>query len=95
MGIQDAVLAHAPIDAGFSLNQPREPEYLDKARKGLCYDRSRAIEKTLTLMGFEVRHAAIYSTAKTGSALKDYGDSNRNVKGRIVSVTVTVMQFFL
>ena len=70
MGVQDAVLAQAPIDAGLSLNKPREPEYLYKARKGLCYDRSRTIEKTLTLMGFEVRHVAIYSTAKTGSALK-------------------------
>jgi len=67
--VQNAVLAHAPINIGLSMKKPREPEYLYKARKGLCYDRSRVIEKTLTLMGFETRHVAIFSTAKTGSAL--------------------------
>ena len=68
--VQDAVLAHAPENVGLSMDAPREPEYLYRARKGLRYDRSRVIEKTLTHMGFETRHVAIYSTAKTGSAME-------------------------
>jgi len=39
-------------------------------RAGLCYDRSRAIEKILTDLGFKIRHAAVYSTKNTGSWLK-------------------------
>jgi hypothetical protein len=39
---------------------------LYEAKRGLCYDRSRAIEKVLSHLGFEVRHAAVYSTKKTG-----------------------------
>jgi hypothetical protein len=34
--------------------------------QGICFDRSRVIEKILTGLGFETRHLAIYST-------RDYG----------------------
>jgi len=66
--VQDAVLAHAPIDRGLPLGVPREPRSLYHARHGLCYDRSRTIEKALALLGYEARHVAVYSTRDTGSS---------------------------
>ena len=47
---QDAVLARAPENKGLPMGSTREPKSLYNARYGLCYDRSRAIEKALTLM---------------------------------------------
>ncbi len=70
IAVQDAVLAAAPINDGIPEGQPRELADLMRARKGLCFDRSRAIETILRSRGFEVRHASIYSTAETGSALR-------------------------
>jgi hypothetical protein len=67
--VQDAVLSAAPEDKGIDLGRPREVADLLALRYGLCYDRSRAIEKILKMHGFATRHAAIYSTAETGSAL--------------------------
>jgi len=70
LGVQDAVLSIAPKNVGIPFNQPRELSDLYRTRSGLCYDRSRAIEKILTDLGFEIRHAAVYSTKNTGSWLK-------------------------
>ncbi len=60
--IQDAVLTAAPLNEGIPLGQPREPANLLAAKKGLCFDRSRAIEKALTLAGIENRHAFVYES---------------------------------
>ena len=68
--VQDRVLAAAPENEGIPEGQPRELADLMRFGKGLCFDRSRAIETILRSLGFETRHAAIYSTAATGSALK-------------------------
>ncbi|HSK40999.1 MAG TPA: hypothetical protein VK943_14620, partial [Arenibaculum sp.] len=67
--VQDAVLSVAPDDKGIELGRPREVGDLLGLGYGLCYDRSRAIEKILKMYGMATRHAAIYSTAETGSAL--------------------------
>lgn len=67
--VQAAVLGEVPINAGIPHGQPREPDQLLTRGEGLCFDRSRFIEKALRLHGFETRHIAIYSTEKTGSAL--------------------------
>ena len=69
LAVQDAVLSTAPKNKGLPLGKPRELRDLYEAKFGLCYDRSRAIEKTLDHLGFEVRHAAVYST-KDGGRLK-------------------------
>lgn len=66
LAVQDAVLSTAPENKGIPLGKPRELRDLYAAKQGLCYDRSRAIEKILSHLGFEVRHAAIYSTKKAG-----------------------------
>lgn len=67
--VQDAVLDAAPVDEGLPFGSTREPADLVAAGHGLCYDRSRAIEKLLRLAGMETRHVAVYSTAEAGSAL--------------------------
>jgi Transglutaminase-like superfamily len=68
--VQKAVLGTAAGQAGIPFDKPREPKQLYRAKSGLCYDRSRAIEKILRAAGFETRHISIFSTHKTDSALK-------------------------
>lgn len=68
--VQDSVLNVAPIDEGIPYGQTREPEDLLKAKQGLCFDRSRVIEKILMAHGFETRHVFLYSTKKTGSSVR-------------------------
>ena len=67
---QRAVLRVAPVNEGLPFDQPRELRELVEAGRGLCYDRSRAIEKLLRYAHFDVRHIALYSTAATHSKLK-------------------------
>ena len=59
--IQRRVLDAAPTNKGIPQNEPREPADLIEYGYGLCYDRSRVIEKALTYAGFEVRHLAAYA----------------------------------
>ena len=72
LAVQVAVLSIASDNVGIALNREREPSDLYRARSGLCCDRSRAIEKILSHLGFEVRHAAVYSLKETGSRLKSF-----------------------
>lgn len=62
VAVQDAVLKAAPTEKGIPLGQQRELADLHQLKHGLCYDRSRAIEKILSWLGFEIRHVAVYST---------------------------------
>ncbi len=62
---QSSVLNVAPKNEGLPLDQKREPRELYIAKTGLCYDRSRVIEKILMYAGFKTRHVALYS--KKGS----------------------------
>jgi hypothetical protein len=70
--VQDAVLKRASLNEGIPLDSKREPKELYLAKKGLCYDRSRVIEKILRYSGFKTRHISIYSTKETQSALKSF-----------------------
>ena len=65
LAVQNAVLSTAPKNDGIPLKESREPEDLHARRSGLCYDRSRAIEKLLRLAGFKTRHVFVYSTASS------------------------------
>lgn len=90
--VQDAVIKAAPKEAGIALGKPREPKDLFAARLGLCFDRSRSIEKILSWLGFEVRHVAVYATTTTsvvGALLTPQAASHavseaRTTKGWIV-----------
>lgn len=68
--VQHAVLAAAPADRGIPLGSEREPKDLFLSKGGLCYDRSRTIEKILRGAGLEVRHMAVYSSGGSRSVLK-------------------------
>lgn len=60
--VQDSVLAVAKDNEEIPFDRTREPRDAYEQRKGLCYDRSRAIEKMLAVLGFEIRHVSVYST---------------------------------
>lgn len=68
LAVQEAVLAAAPLDEGIPLGVEREPPDLLRLGFGLCYDRSRAIEKALALFGLETRHASLYGTGGQGAS---------------------------
>jgi hypothetical protein len=70
LAVQDAALRIAPEDKPIAFDRAREPRDLYELRQGLCYDRSRFIEKALRFVGLRTRHASIYSTAGTGSSLR-------------------------
>jgi hypothetical protein len=62
LAVQDAVLKAAPIWSGLAHGRPREPKDVLTEGMGKCFNRSRAMEKILAVLGFETRHLAIYST---------------------------------
>ena len=68
--VQRSVLNMAPRNVGLPFSQKREPKELYLAKTGLCFDRSRVIEKILRYSGFETRHVSIYSKEKTDSTIK-------------------------
>lgn len=57
--VQAAVLAAAPINRGIPEFESREPATLIRLGYGLCYDRSRTIDKALAFVGFEPRHVYV------------------------------------
>jgi hypothetical protein len=60
--VQDAVLKAAPEDRAIPFSHEREPKDIYELKYGLCYDRSRVIEKVLAWLGFRARHVSVYST---------------------------------
>lgn len=66
VSVQDSVLRVAPRNGGIPLGQGRGPRELYEAGKGLCYDRSRVIEKILLRYGFVTRHVSLYSRNQAG-----------------------------
>lgn len=60
--VQEAVLRVAPNTSGPILEGgTREPKDLFESGKGLCYDRSRVIEKILSISGYQTRHLSVFS----------------------------------
>lgn len=60
--LQAEVFERAPLlpdDPGIPLYQAREPKDLFKYRHGLCFDRSRTLDKLINYYGFETRHVYI------------------------------------
>lgn len=62
VAVQDAVLNVTLLESGIPFDREREPKDLFLLKRGLCFDRSRAIEKMLVNLGLPIRHASIYST---------------------------------
>lgn len=72
--VQEKVLSVAPVNQEIEHYKNREPKDLYLNKYGLCYDRSRTIEKIMINFGFETRHIAIYR-GKKKSWLPDYLDT--------------------
>ena len=56
VSVQRSVLRIAPRNESLPYGQKREPKELYKAGAGLCYDRSRVMEKILRYSNFKTRH---------------------------------------
>lgn len=56
LDVQAKVLAMAPVNEQIPKGRSREPEDLAREHHGLCFDRSRSIEKGLAFLGFRTRH---------------------------------------
>lgn len=65
VAVQRAVLDAAPKNEGLPFDRTREPKDLYESGTGLCFDRSRVIEKVLSYSGFQTRHVSIFSTEKS------------------------------
>lgn len=68
--VQNSVISKTVHKDVLPLGTEREPKDIFLTKAGLCYDRSRTIEKILRYIGFQTRHVSIYSTKKTRSAIK-------------------------
>ena len=81
--VQNSVLTLVSGNEGIPYGSTRNPKDVYIAQSGLCYDRSRTIEKILNYAGFETRHLFILSTEKTGSNIKSL------ISGGVASHAVT------
>lgn len=63
--VQTTVLEVAPKNKGIPHNEGREPKNLYEYQEGLCFDRSRVIEKMFNILGFETRHISIFKSGKS------------------------------
>ena len=66
--VQSIFLRRAPIDSGIALDHPREIRDVLRVGHGLCFDRARAIEQTLRVLGFRTRRVYFFArrTGETG-----------------------------
>lgn len=60
---QKALLTHSPVvlQRGIPEGQLREPKQFYLSRRGLCYDRSRVLEKIFTYVGLQSRHVSMFA----------------------------------
>lgn len=77
--VQKAVLNASPVQKKIPKGHPREPKDLYTLGYAECGDRARTMAKMLEQVGYEVRHVAVYSTDKTGSAFESLITSDRDL----------------
>lgn len=68
LSVQRSVLTVASKHVGLPFDQKRGPREVYISGTGLCYDRSRVIEKILLYAGFRTRHVSVYSKKGSGSS---------------------------
>ncbi|QIX63263.1 hypothetical protein FY528_13485 [Hymenobacter lutimineralis] len=59
--VQHAVMARTELAESIPVAQSREPKDLYLSQKGLCYSRSRVLEKIYMSLGFKTRHVSVYA----------------------------------
>ena len=67
---QAAVRTRAPSFVGLPEGQLREPKQLYLKRQGMCYDRSRVLEKMFLYLGMATRHVALFKREPGVNALR-------------------------
>ena len=67
---QRAVEARAPSFLGIPEGLAREPKQLYLRRQGMCYDRSRVLEKMFSYLGLETRHVSLFQPEPNVNALR-------------------------
>jgi hypothetical protein len=79
--IQQRVFAKAPVGKGIPTFEPREPSDLMRKHEGLCFDRSRTLDKAFNYIGLSARHVYLLYRQDRGfwSALFRYGQSSHAV----------------
>ena len=79
--IQQRVFAVAPVGAGIPDFEPREPSNLIKKREGMCFDRSRMLDKAFDYIGLPARHVYLLYRQDRGfwSAMFHYGHPSHAV----------------
>jgi hypothetical protein len=79
--IQHRVFAVAPVGAGIPEFEPREPSDLMKKREGLCFDRSRTLDKAFDYIGLPARHVYLLYRQDRGfwSAMFHYGQASHAI----------------
>ena len=59
--VQAVVAARTKGWQGLPEGMPREPKQLYTERTGMCYDRSRTLEKIFLYLGFNTRHLSLFT----------------------------------
>jgi hypothetical protein len=59
--VQAVVAARTKGWQGLPEGTPREPKQLYTKRTGMCYDRSRTLEKIYLYLGFDTRHLSLFT----------------------------------
>lgn len=79
--IQHRVFAKAPVGAGIPDFEPREPSDLMKRHEGLCFDRSRTLDKAFDFIGLPARHVYLLYRGDRGflGALFHYGQASHAI----------------
>ena len=79
--IQHRVFVKAPMGPDIPDYQPREPFDLMQKRQGLCFDRSRTLDKAFMYIGLPSRHVYLLYREGRGfwSALFHYGQSSHAI----------------
>ena len=79
--LQKKAFEAAPVGSGIPEYQEREPQELIRAKQGLCYDRSRTLDKLLSFVGFKTRHVyLLYKQDRSFlSAISHYGQESHAV----------------
>lgn len=67
--VQKKVLQTAPENSAIPRKSSREPKDLYLSGHGLCFDRSRVIEKILSAAGFRTRHIIIFKNPEKTNIL--------------------------
>jgi hypothetical protein len=79
--VQRMVLTSSPMGDGIPEGETREPADLMSAGQGLCFDRSRTLEKAFTFLGYRARHVYVlyHEGANLFQAISNKGQGSHAV----------------